>query len=89
MAGIKEKEVEQPKKLPEIKVTKQPTLKMLKPVKVKKEAREAMGRTERNATKVAQSFVDHFTNALNKTPDGKKFLNSKVMDSEIGTLLFK
>ncbi len=85
MANIKEKEVVIPE-LP--KITKKPSLGLIKPVKVKEEAKEAMTRTEKNATKVAQSFVDHFTTALNKTPDGKKFLATKVKGSEIGNLLF-
>ena len=87
MAGIKEKEVVTPQ-LPKIKITRKPSLRLIKPVKVRREARRAMGKTEANATKVAQSFVNHFITALNKTPEGKKFLATKVKKSEIGNLLF-
>ena len=90
MAGIKEKEVEKPSTLPKIEIRREePKLKMIKPVKVQQEAKEAMTRTEKNASKVAQSFVDHFTKTLNKTPEGQEFLKTKVKNSEIGTLLFK
>jgi len=93
MAVPKEKIVEQ-KELPKIKITKPEvpqsvTLKALKPMKViRREAREAMTRTERNATRVAESFVDQFTTALNKTPQGKEFLANMKKNSEIGGLLF-
>jgi len=90
MPGIKGREVKKPKTLPKIKIAREePKLKMIKPVKVQKEAKEAMTRTEKNASKVAQSFVDHFTKTLNKTPEGQEFLKTKVKNSEIGTLLFK
>ena len=87
--GIKGREVKKPSTLPKIKIREEPKLKMIKPVKVQQEAKEAMTRTEKNASKVAQSFVDHFTKALNKTPEGQEFLKTKVKNSEIGTLLFK
>ena len=93
MAGPKEKIVEK-KELPKIKmpVAKPPQavkLRALRPMRVvRREAREAMSRTERNATRVAVSFVDQFTTALNKTPEGKKFLANMKKNSEIGGLLF-
>ena len=93
MAVPKEKIVEK-RELPKIKITKPEVpqsvkLKALKPMKViRREAKEAMTRTERNATKVAESFVEQFTTALNKTPQGKKFLANMKKNSEIGGLLF-
>jgi len=93
MAVPKEKIVEK-KEMPKIKITKPEVpqsvkLKALKPMKViRREAKEAMSRTERNATKVAESFVEQFTTALNKTPQGKKFLANMKKNSEIGGLLF-
>lgn len=93
MAGIKEKEVVTPE-APKIKIHKIPEAEMRlkvipKLAEVKEEAREATTEAEKNAVKVAQSFVDHFTDAINKTPEGREFLKNKVGNSEIGTLLFK
>lgn len=91
--ATKEKEVVVPE-APKIKIQKIPEAEMRlkvipKLAEVKEEAREAMSESEKNAAKVAQSFVDHFTDALNKTPEGREFLKTKVGNSEVGTLLFK
>jgi len=91
MVTPKEKEVE--RELPKIRIVKPPEAEMkLKVVpkltKVKEEAKEAMTEVEKNATKVAQSFVTFYTTALEKTADGKQFLANMKKNSEIGNLLF-
>ncbi len=92
MVTPKEKEIEK-KELPKI-ITKVPEaevrLKVIpKPVKVREEAREATTEAERNAMKVAQSFVDFYTVTFNKTPEGREFLANMKKNSQIGNLLFE
>lgn len=91
MVTPKEKEAE--RELPKIRIVKPPEaemkLKMVPEIrKVKREAKEAMTEAEKNATKVAQSFVDFYTAALEKTTEGKQFLANMKKNSEIGNLLF-
>jgi hypothetical protein len=91
MVTPKEKEVEK-KELPKI-IAKAPEAEMRlkvipKPVKVREEAKEAMTEAEKNATKVAQSFIDFYTAALNRTPKGREFLANIKKNSQIGNLLF-
>ena len=91
MVTPKEKEVEK-KELPKIVIEKPPAaaveLKRIPVRVVREEAREALSRSERNAARVAQTFVDHFTDALSKTSEGKQFLANMKKTSEIGNLLF-
>ncbi len=86
MITPKGKEIEKRRELPKIIVTKPPTA-AIKRIP-KKIAKEAMTRTEMNATKVAQGFVNHFTISLNKTPEGRQFLINMKKNSEIGNVLF-
>lgn len=61
-----------------------------KPVtkEVKREAELAATEAERNAVRVAQSFVDHFNDAFERTAEGRRYKATKIMKSEIGNLLF-
>jgi len=76
--------------IPKPEVPQSVTLKELKPMRmIKREAREAMTRSEKNATRVAESFVEQFSSALNRTQEGKEFLANMKKNSQIGSLLFE